>query len=30
MGGMHKNDGFTSANPRVLNCSEITYMGYKV
>ena len=24
-----KHDVFTSANPHVLNCSEVTYMGYK-
>ena len=24
-----QNTMFTSANHRVLNCSEVTYMGYK-
>ena len=27
MKGMHKHDVFTSVNPHVLNCSEVTYMG---
>ena len=25
-----KHDEFILVNPRVLNCSEVTYMGYKV